>query len=46
MDTSIPLRRWNKIITWGRGREGPKWERGEGEKRGCRISMGEIGEKL
>jgi hypothetical protein len=32
VDASIPLRRGNKIIMGGRGREGPGWERG-----GCRI---------
>jgi hypothetical protein len=33
--TSIPLRKGNKIITRGRGREGPGWERETGgEKRG------------
>ena len=29
---SIPLRKGNKIITGGRGREGPGWEKGGGEK--------------
>ena len=32
MDASIPLRRGNKIITEGRGREGPVWDGGGGEK--------------
>jgi hypothetical protein len=37
---SIPLRKGNKIITGGRGREGPEWERGEGQKAGTGSGMG------
>lgn len=29
-DASILLRRDNKMIMGGRGREGPEWKRGEG----------------
>ena len=29
-DASIPLRRGNKIIRGGRGREEPEWEKREG----------------
>ena len=32
-DASIPLRRGKTIITGGRGREGPGWERCRGEER-------------
>jgi hypothetical protein len=34
VDTSIPFRRGNKIITGGRSREGSEWERGGGEEKG------------
>jgi hypothetical protein len=34
VDASIPLRRWNKIITGGTGREGGGREREEGGKGG------------
>jgi hypothetical protein len=34
VNTSILLRRRNKIITRGRGREGPGWERREGGELG------------
>ena len=40
MNASIPLRIMNKIITGGRGREGPEWERGEGQKAGTGSGMG------
>ena len=41
VDASIPLRRGNKIITGGRGREGPGWEREGGrKKRGNRTRYG------
>jgi hypothetical protein len=33
VDTSIKLRRGNKLITEGRGREGPGWETGRGGKK-------------
>ena len=33
VDSSIPLRRGNKIIIGGRGREGPRWEREMGRKK-------------
>ena len=33
VDASIPLRRGNKIIMGGRGREGPGWERRGGGKK-------------
>jgi hypothetical protein len=33
MDTSNPLRRRNKIIMGGRGREGSEWGRGRGGER-------------
>ena len=39
-DASIPLRRGNKIITGGRGREGSGWERGGGRENGGRIRYG------
>jgi hypothetical protein len=39
------FRRGNKIITGGRGREGPGWERGEEGKRGGRIRYGERQER-
>jgi hypothetical protein len=31
-DSSIPLRRGNKIVMGDRGREGSQWERGEGRE--------------
>ena len=37
VDASIPLRRGNKIIMGGRGREGPGWERGQGGEEGNMI---------
>ena len=37
VDASFPLRRENKIIMGGRGREGPGRERVEKGKRGGRI---------
>ena len=41
VDPSIPLRRRNKIITGGRGREGPRWNNeGEEKNRGIISSMG------
>ena len=39
-DASIPLRRGNKIIMGGRGREGPGWERGQGGKGGPESGIG------
>jgi hypothetical protein len=39
VDTSIPLRKGNKIMMGGRGKEGPVWERG-GEREGGRIRYG------
>jgi hypothetical protein len=39
VNASIPLRRRNKIVTGGRGGEGPGWKRGGGGKRG-RIRNG------
>ena len=36
-DTSVPLRRGNKIIIRGRGREGPGWKRGRGREKLGRI---------
>ena len=39
--TSIPLRKGNKIVIGGRGREGPGWERERRRKRGgSRIKYG------
>ena len=40
MATLIILRRGNKAITRGRGREGSGWENGGGGKRGCKIAYG------
>ena len=40
MDASIQLRRGNKIITGGRGREGLGRERGRGRKRGTASHLG------
>ena len=41
VDASISLRRWNKIITRDRGREGLEWERGQrGKIRGSEIKYG------
>jgi hypothetical protein len=37
---SIPLRMGNKIITEGRGKEDPGWERGEGRKEKGHIRYG------
>ena len=34
VDTSISLRRWNKIITGSKGRKGPGWEKGGREMGG------------
>ena len=34
VNASMPLRRGNKIITGGRGREGPGWVRKGGGKKG------------
>ena len=45
VDTSIPLRKGNKIITGGRGREIPLCERGGGRKKGSGSAIGETGEK-
>ena len=46
MHASILLRRGNKIITRGRGREGPGRERGrEGKKGGGRIRYGKEQER-
>jgi hypothetical protein len=39
VDTSISLRRWNKIITGSKGRKGPGWEKG-GRERESRIGDG------
>lgn len=44
MDTSVSLRRGNKIIRRGRGREGPAWKR-EGRKKVEQIRYGERGER-
>ena len=41
MDASNPLRRRNKIIIGGRGREGPGWERGRGGKKGSQAQVWE-----
>ena len=41
VDTSIPLRKRNKIIKGGRGREGPRWERGGDDKREQDLEWGE-----
>ena len=38
VDASIPLRRENKIILGGRGREGSGWKRGE-DKKGGRFQI-------
>ena len=44
-NASIPLRREKKIITGGRGKEGPGSEReGEGKKQGQDQVLGETGE--
>ena len=40
VDVSVLLRRGNKIIMRGRGREGPGRERGGGGKRGAGSGMG------
>lgn len=40
VNASIQLRMGNKIITGGRGREGPGWERGGREEKGNRIRYG------
>jgi hypothetical protein len=40
VDASILLKRWNKIITGGRGSEGTWRERKGGEKQGGRIRCG------
>jgi hypothetical protein len=39
-DASIPLGWVKEMITGGRGRDGPRWERGEGWERGNRIRYG------
>ena len=39
-EASNPLRRGNKIIIGGRGREGSRWERGEEGKKGSRTRYG------
>ena len=44
-DASIPLRRGNKIIMGGRGRERPGRERGGERRRGEASAVGEDGEK-
>jgi hypothetical protein len=40
VDASIPLRKGNKIIKGCSQREGSRWERGEGGKRGAESGMG------
>ena len=40
MDASISLRRGNKIIMGGKGREGPGWERGGGGEKGGKEEAG------
>jgi hypothetical protein len=37
--------RGNKIITGGRGRERPRWEREDGGRKGGQLGMGATGEK-
>ena len=44
-DASIPLRRGNKIVTGGRGKEGPEWERDREGKRRTGPGMGGGGQK-
>jgi hypothetical protein len=44
-DASIPLRRRNKIITGGRGKEGSGWVRGTGRER-HRIRYGGRSERI
>jgi hypothetical protein len=44
-DVSIPLRKGNKIIMGGRGKERPGWELGEGGNRGKIRYWGNTGEK-
>ena len=39
-DASIPLGREKKVIVGGRGKEGPGWERGQGEEEGNMIRHG------
>ena len=39
-DSSIPLRKAKKIITSGRWRERPYWEKGEGVERGQYQAFG------
>ena len=45
VDSSIPLRRRNKIITGGRGREEHGYKRGGGGKEGSRIRYGKRQER-
>jgi hypothetical protein len=39
-DASIPLTRGSKIIIGARRREGPRWKKGGGRKKGSRIRYG------